>query len=99
MITKYGDYCIFCGKPREAVHHLIFGSTRRKADEDKLVAPTCNNCHNMGPKDTKIHGNVMAEKMSKIIGQLAYEKKQVAKGRTEDEAREGFRKRYGKSFL
>ena len=53
----------------------------------------------MGAKDTKIHGNVMAEKMSKIIGQLAYEKKQVVEGRTEDEAREDFRERYGKSFL
>ena len=99
MITKYEDYCIFCGKPREAKHHLVFGTARNKAEEDGLTAPACNNCHNIGPKDTKIHGNVMAEKMSKIIGQLAYEKKRVVKGRTEDEAREDFRKRYGKSFL
>lgn len=99
MITQYKDYCLFCGKPREAEHHLIFGPDRKKADEDGLTAPACNDCHNMGAKDKKIHGNIMAEKMSKIIGQLVYEKRRVAEGMTEDEAREDFRGRYDKSYL
>nr|DAW76340.1 MAG TPA: CcmH protein [Caudoviricetes sp.] len=53
----------------------------------------------MGELSRRIHGNPMAEAMSKIIGQLAWEKRAVAEGQTEEEAREAFRKRYGESYL
>jgi hypothetical protein len=53
----------------------------------------------MGEKDRVLHGNFMAETLSKIVGQLAYEKKKCAEGFTEDDAREEFRRRYGKSWL
>lgn len=91
--------CLFCGRPTEAKHHLIYGTRRGQAEKDGLTAPVCNNCHNMGHKDNKIHGNIMAEKMSKMIGQLAYEKHLVSKGMTEEEAREAFRGRYKESYL
>ena len=99
MITEYVDYCLICGKPRECEHHLLRGSRRNQSDDDGLKIPLCNNCHNMGPKDEKIHGNVMAEKLSKIIGQLAFEKRMCAEGMSEDDAREEFRSRYDKSWL
>lgn len=41
----------------------------------------------------------MAEMMSKMMGQLAWEKRAVAGGKTEKEAREAFRSRYGISYL
>ena len=39
--------------------------------------PVCNNCHNMGTVTNRIHDNPVAEKMSKIIGQLAWEKEYI----------------------
>lgn len=41
----------------------------------------------------------MAEMMSKMMGKLAWEKRAVAGGKTEKEAREAFRSRYGISYL
>lgn len=65
-------------KPQEEVkaeHHLVFGTAGRELSEkDGLKVPVCNNCHNMGEILMRIHGNPMAERMSKIIGQLAWEK-------------------------
>lgn len=100
IVTKYTNYCIFCGKPLEAEHHLLFGNGMRAlAEQDKIKVPACNYCHNMGPVLERIHDNPMAEKLSKICGQLAYEKMVVAQGYTEEQARELFRKRYGRSYL
>lgn len=98
-ITEYNEYCLFCGRPVEAKHHLIGGPNRKKAEEDGLKIPCCNNCHNIGDVLTRIHGNPMAEAMSKMMGQLAWEKHAVAGGKTEKEAREAFRSRYGISYL
>ena len=114
IVTKYEDICAFTGKPAEAVHHLIFGVDRQKADEDGLVVPVTNACHNMGYTSVKgrgtkssgtmiIHGNSMAEAMSKMIGQLAWEKQwykdRAGEHGDADPARDAFMKRYGRSFL
>lgn len=100
IVTKYNDYCLFCGKPREVNHHLVYGKGNRTlAEKDGIKIPCCNDCHNMGDILNRIHGNPMAEAMSKMIGQLAWEKMSVAKGMKEDEAREAFRARYGESYL
>lgn len=47
IITEYNEYCLFCGRPVEAKHHLIGGPNRKKAEEDGLKIPCCNNCHNI----------------------------------------------------
>lgn len=100
ILTENMDYCYFCGRPAECKHHLIFGSSNRQlADEDGLTVPSCNRCHNMGNVKDRIHDNPMAEKMSKMIGQYAWERKTIASGVRADWARELFRKRYGKSYL
>lgn len=100
FITAYQKNCAFCGKPTGTKHHLVFGRGRRPlADEDGLVLPSCDRCHNMGPISERIHDNAMAEKLSKMLGQLAYEKAQVATGLSEEDAREKFRRRYGESYL
>jgi hypothetical protein len=100
ILTEYTDYCLFCGRPTTATHHLLFGrGIRPLADRDGLTIPICDDCHNMGDKLERIHDNPMAEKMSKIIGQLAYEKRKVSEGMTEEQARESFRKRYSNSYL
>lgn len=92
IVTEYRNNCIFCGKPTKEQHHLIFGTSRRALSEaDGLKIPCCTNCHTMNGISEKIHGNPIAEKMSKIIGQLAYE---AYVG-----TREEFRRRYGESYL
>lgn len=101
---KYSGICAFCGRPlvNKTYHHLIYGrqgAFRDKAEEDGLKLPACDNCHTMNRNAEKIHGNVMAEKLSKMLGQMAYEKEKVAEGLSVDAAREDFRRRYGKSFL
>ncbi len=92
IVTEYGDICFICGRRAEAEHHLIFGTLGRSLSEkDGLKVPICNNCHNMGEISKRIHGNPMAERLSKMLGQAIYEAKIGT--------REEFRKRYGVSYL
>lgn len=103
IVTEYTNISAFSQNPRECDHHLIFGSGLRKlADEDGLTIPLTNKEHNLGNDTAKIHGNQAAEKLSKMVGQLAYEKefyKKALGAGEEDPAREAFRKRYGISYL
>lgn len=105
MITKYENFCAICGTTQNVrTHHCVFGKGLRElADQDHLTLPVCDKCHNMG-RDS-IHGNSVSEKLSKIIGQLAWEKNYIAENASlpfedmEEEARIKFRNRYGKSYL
>ena len=103
IITEFEDISAFSGRPREAYHHVIFGSGLRKlANEDRLILPLTHSEHNMGTSTECIHGNPAAEKLSKMVGQLAWEK-EYYRSRTvpdgSDPAREAFRKRYSQSWL
>lgn len=104
VVTKYMHISVFSGEPAECTHHLISGSGYRKlADKDGLTIPLTHEEHNIAahPED-RIHGNPRAEDLSKIAGQLAYEKEFYRKqlcGKDDDPAREEFRSRYGKSYL
>ena len=116
-VTNYMSVSAFSSRPADCVHHLIFGSGMRKlAEEDLLTIALTDSEHNMSPKGTinQIHGNPAAEALSKIAGQLAYERVYLAKklanvnrdGLDEqtvdewlEEARESFRNRYGRSYL
>lgn len=94
IVTNYMDNCLLCGVPTQDVHHCVYGrAERRLSDEDGLVIPLCRGCH-----DT-IHKNGVAGKLSKIIGQLAFEKAQVGAGASIENSRELFRRRYGRSYL
>lgn len=110
IVTKYLNISAFSQRAAECVHHLVFGSGKRKlADEDGLTIPLCHDEHNMGQICDRIHGNPAAEKLSKMLGQVAWESCYLAKKLAEltgqsasdltSEAREAFRKRYGQSYL
>jgi len=107
IITEYQDISAFSGQQAECSHHLLFGrGIRELADEDGIWIPLTNSEHNMSPHGVQyqIHGNPVAEKLSKIAGQLAWEKEYyrdlcTTAGNTKDDAREEFRKRYGRSWL
>lgn len=92
LLTEYKNVCFFCGRPAECEHHLLFGNGKRKlAEEDGLKVPACHNCHTIGRLTSRIHDNIIAEKLSKMLGQAVYEGKIGT--------REEFRRRYGKSYL
>lgn len=104
IVTEYTEISAISGKPAQQWHHLIWGDAgakREKADEDQLILPLTAEEHTTGQKAERIHGNPMAEKLSKMLGQLAWEKEYYRKaaGNDTDPAREAFRKRYGKSYL
>lgn len=98
ILTKYTENCIICGMPIEEIkncHHLIFGrGMRNLANEDGLTLPMCPFCHDELHKKSSV-----AAELSRICGQLAFEKFLCEKGVSADNAREYFRKRYGKSYL
>lgn len=86
---------------------MCFGrGIRVLAEQDGLWIPLTNSEHNMSPYGNlyQIHDNPVAEKLSKIAGQLAWEKEYYRQlcttaGNIQDDAREEFRKRYGISYL
>ena len=53
----------------------------------------------MGAGRNQIHDNIAAEKLSKMLGQVAWEKQKIIEGHEPRLVREEFRKRYGKSYL
>lgn len=109
ILTEYTDISAFSGRPRECDHHLLFGTGMRKlADQDKLILPLTNAEHNCSPNGLiyQIHENPAAESLSKMLGQVAWEKEYLARelekcGYKEirEEARLRFMARYGQSFL
>lgn len=101
IISKYSGVCIICGGYPEEEHHFLFGyGVRELAEADGIKGKICRKCHTGASSvSNRIHDNPMAESLSKIAGQLAWEKHEVAQGATEDEARAKFLKRYGRSYL
>ena len=109
IITKFDDISAFSGKPAECSHHCVFGVGLRKlADQDGLILPLTHEEHNLGRISERIHGNSAAESLSRMVGQLAWEKHWLADiirevdpdiGDVEDDAREAFRDRYSISYL
>lgn len=98
-VTEYTENCLFTGTPTTTFHHLLFGSDRRKADEDGLVIPVTDKRHNLAQKsEDRIHGNPVAEDLSKMFGQAIWERNYCAKGHTIEEARAAFMERYGKAY-
>ncbi len=107
ILTKYPDLSVFSSKPATCSHHLVFGrygAWRDLSDKLGLTIPLTDGEHNMSSKGTTnhIHGNSAAEKLSKMLGQVAFEKEYYRKKVVEDDsdpAREEFRRLFGESFL
>lgn len=108
---KKSPICAMCGEYCQSVeHHLVFGTGARElADEDELILDLCIDCHTLAfHVIDRIHDNVAAEKLSKMLGQMMYERNYLAKELTatqedadlmKNRARQQFMKRYGRSFL
>lgn len=89
ILVKDMDYCIFCGKPREAIHHVFYGNGMRKlSDKYHLVVPLCNYHHNMS--NESVHFNYERDLGLKMDAQLKFEKKY---------SHEQFMAVFGKNYL
>lgn len=105
VASEYQNICAICGKPRQADHHMIFGNGMRAlAEAHGIKIPICNQCHNLAVQVTcRIHDNSMAEALSKMAGQLAWEKNWYKHNNAvfleEDPARDIFRHEFGRSYL
>lgn len=95
---KYADYDIISGEPCVERHHIFGGPNRSKSDDDGLWVPLTY-AHHQG--NMSVHANREMKALMHIIGQLAYELEMVSTGKAKDknEAKEMFRRRYGKSYL
>lgn len=103
IVTRYEGISIISGYSAECRHHLIFGSGKRElAESDGLWIPLLNREHNLALRAVdQIHENPTAEYLSKLCGQLAYEKELYRKAlfsADQDPARDAFRTRYGESY-
>lgn len=95
---KYADFDLIDGSPCVERHHIFGGPNRQKSDEDGLWVPLTY-AHHQG--NISVHNNKEMNSLMHIIGQLAYELELVSTGkaRTKDQAKEMFRKRYGKTYI
>lgn len=94
---RYSGYDLIDGKPNVERHHCLMGPDRAKADEDGLWVPLTKEHHTAG----KISAHQCKEMrvLLEMLAQVSYERDRCAEGMDKDEAREAFRKRYGRSFL
>lgn len=91
IITNNLNNCIVCGRPKEALHEVFFGTAnRKKSIEYGLVIPLCNYHHNMSNEG--IHFN----------RELDLNYKKIAEQRWityYGETKERFIKEFGKNYL
>lgn len=89
IVTDDMEFCIVCGRPRDEVHHVFFGTALRKiSDKHGFVVPLCWE-HHQG--NTGVHHNKVLAQKIKQYAQRKYE----AAGHSRDE----FRALIGKSYL
>lgn len=82
--------CYICGRQGTETHHCIFGSKRKKADEDGLTVRLCSDCHHAIHSPT----NKFDQSMQNALKKIAQERWEEVYG-----SREDFIKRYGRSYL
>ena len=103
---RYSDYDCLTGQPNVERHHVLMGQMRSRADEDGLWIPLTKQHHTEGAKPKPgvrcdIHHCELLRVMSQMLAQTAWEKDFILNNRdaSEQEAREAFKRRYGRSYL
>ena len=91
--------CFLCGKYAHTERHHIFGgyANRKLSEQDGLVVYLCRSCHNEPPNG--VHFNKERMDALRRYGQTVYENNLIADGKTRQEARTAFIKRYGKNYI
>lgn len=68
VFTKDLEHCILCGKKKEHLHEIFFGSNRKNSIECGFVIPLCSECH------SEMHKNHDWQDFWHKKGQLYFEK-------------------------
>ena len=68
LFTDDLSVCIICGKPKDHLHEVFFGSNRQNSMRYGLVIPVCFKCHRI------IHNDSNLQDMWHIRGQEIFEK-------------------------
>lgn len=72
-LTEDLDHCIFCGRKREAMHHIFPGSRRSTSDRYGYIVPLCMECHTASPESVHILPNQGKDLYLKKIAQEHFE--------------------------
>lgn len=89
IVTDDMDFCIVCGRPRDHVHHVFFGTCNRNiSDKHGFIVPLCWEHHE---GNTGVHNNQVLDQKLKQYAQRKYE----ALGHSRKE----FRALFGKNYL
>lgn len=83
------DKCYFCGKPRQAIHEVFFGTANRKISIDNGFCVGLCNAHHNGSNYSVHHNRDMDLKLKRLY-QTEYEK---------THSRDDFIKLIGRNYL
>ena len=103
-LTDDLEHCILCGRSPVHMHHIFGGSNRYIATEDDMIVPLCWECH------MKLHSEPSQQMRYRFMfeAQEKWESEYIEQHsdgslqsivEASEEARDAFRKRYGKSYL
>ena len=93
IITNDLGHCFVCGASENLhLHHTIFGSKRKKADEDGLIVPLCI-YHHTG-SNVAVHCKD-GKKLDDYLKRISEESWLIYYDKTKEE----FIKRYGRNYL
>lgn len=68
LFTDDLDHCIICGKKKDHLHEVFFGSNRKKSMMYGMILPLCFECHK------RMHSNIQLQREYKKRGQVLFEK-------------------------
>jgi hypothetical protein len=68
------DKCYFCGRPRECIHEVFYGTANRKISiQNGFCVGLCNYHHDTGGNNC-VHENIEMDQELKRLYQTEYEK-------------------------
>ena len=94
IVTKWLNYCMLCGRPNPDLHHGLWGSKHKLADQDHILLPLCQYHHNSlnlyevkrkPVTNMSVHHCEEMKILSQQLSQLAYERYYLAQKLAENQ--------------
>ena len=104
ILTDDLEHCILCGRDPVQFHHIFGGPDRDKATNDDMIIPLCWDCHRKLHVEPSQQTRYRFMREAQDRWELAYIESH-SNGSIQSyvdashNARDEFRKRYGKSYL
>lgn len=69
------DYCCMCGRPREHLHEVFFGTANRQKSKDYgMVIPLCARCHDRVHRDAELRRKTQQKAQQKFESIYSHQK-------------------------